>query len=117
MCRSLPGATNLDGSRIAEVQIGSDGLSAQPHTPTVFGSLPERILRVRNRERLFLSSEFKVDPATVRFNVRKSGAHLRGRLSRRSYRNLRGSLQEILDVPAPIVTAHKVEAGLSQTEP
>src|SRR5262249_39840363 len=61
---SAPGAADINGTGIGEVQIGANRLRLQAHSPNALGLLPKRKLGISQREMGFFRAGLEIYPCT-----------------------------------------------------
>ena len=99
-----------------QAQVGSRGLSAQSDAPVAWLLLPERKVRVHQRERQLLRAPLEVDARVGCLKVRQRRLATvvslpRSCLSRRNRFRCRCAKQRI-EIPSPFWRAHHVQAGI-----
>ena len=114
--RALPGTFHLEQAGVAEVEIGAHRLRLQAHAPGILRVLPQSEIGFGEAIGLLFRSKLEIDPAVVRLDVGKAGAHFASCFGGRRNRRPGGALEQILEIPASLGIAHQVEAGFGQAE-
>src|SRR5580658_5239289 len=66
--RALPGAAHLQQARVVQIQVGTEGLRFQPHSPAIFRILPQGKVCIGQSVRFFLWSALEINPRGSGFN-------------------------------------------------
>ncbi len=113
---ALPRGIHQQLAGVRKVEVRAHWLRLHARAPRVLRILPQRYIRIRERVGRFHLPQLEIDPGVARFEVGKRRPPLRSRLQRRSRRNLRIALQQAGQIPAAVVAAHDVDAGLGRAQ-
>src|SRR5208337_3686893 len=108
----LPLCADLEQPGISQIEIRAHRLSLEARAPGIFGALPKRHVRICKCIGLFRLAQLEIDASPGGFEIRERRAALRSGLSGRSRGNLRVALEQARQIPAALVIAYQVDAGL-----